>query len=237
MLLLHGLGATGAVWQGLCSSLERRGTERWIVVDLPGHGASSWLDSYSVGEMAAALAPLVRTTTPTYVVAHSVGTYVGLALASGWFGVRMAGVLGVGPKVIWSEADVHAARELAARPLRWFAQRDEALARYRRTSGLDESVAPGEQLLARGIGQRSEGWRVTQDPRTFEVAGAPFATLLASAPCRVVLARGERDPMVTTEELRRFRNDAAVIADSGHNAQAERPEVVLSLLAQLTGDA
>lgn len=237
VLLLHGLGATGAVWQGVCAAIERRAAGRWIVADLPGHGASSWQDSYSVGEMAAALAPLVRAEARLYVVGHSLGTYVGLALASGWFGVRVSGVLGVDPKVSWSETDVRAAHELATRPVRWFAQREDALARYRRTSGLDEGIAPGEQLLARGIGQRAEGWRVTQDPHTFFVAGASFATLMASAACPVMLARGERDPMVTTDELRSYREDAAVIEDAGHNAQAERPGAVLALLERLTPHA
>lgn len=233
VLLLHGLGATGAVWTGVCRSLERRMAARWIVPDLGGHGESEWQRSYSVGQLAAELVPLVSEPGELFIVGHSLGTYLGLALASGWFGVRVTGVLGIGPKVIWSDADLQSTRELAARPVRWHAQRQEALARYRRVSGLDEQVAPGEEPLARGIVHGSEGYRLAQDPRTFMVAGAPFTSLARSASCRVLLARGERDAMVSADDLRAHCANVAVIAGAGHNVHAEQPDSVVSLLERL----
>lgn len=36
LLLLHGLGGTGDVWEGI----GRRWNGRWIAPDLPGHGCS-----------------------------------------------------------------------------------------------------------------------------------------------------------------------------------------------------
>ena len=233
VLLLHGMGATGAVWTGVRRAIDRRMAARWIVADLGGHGGSDWRATYSVGQFAADLVPLIHDHRELFIVSHSLGTYVGLALASGWFGVRVAGLLGIGPKVSWSDADIQGARELATRPVRWYATQQEASLRYRRTSGLDEKVAPNEDHLARGVVHAAEGYRLSQDPRTFIVAGAPFATLLSSAACGVLLARGEHDAMVSTEELRAHRDDAVVIAGAGHNAHAEQPDAIVSLLEPL----
>ena len=233
VLLLHGIGATGAVWTGVRRAIDRRMAAQWIVADLSGHGGSDWQATYSVGQLAADLVPLVHDDRELFIVAHSLGTYVGLALASGWFGVRVAGVLGIGPKVTWSDADLQGARELAARPVRWYANQQEASVRYRRTSGLDEKLAPNEDHLARSVVRAAEGYRLSQDPRTFMVAGAPFATLVSSAACRVLLARGEHDAMVSVEELRAHCENAVVIAGAGHNAHAEQPDAVVSLLEQL----
>ena len=63
IILLHGLGATGAVWRDVVERLHARLACTTLVVDLPGHGASSWHPVYSVGEMAAAVAPLAQSTT------------------------------------------------------------------------------------------------------------------------------------------------------------------------------
>jgi pimeloyl-ACP methyl ester carboxylesterase len=233
ILLLHGLGATGAVWTGVARAIEARGLGRWIAPDLPGHGSSDSRPGYSVGEMASELAPLIRDEAEVHVVGHSLGAYLALALASRWFGARVQSVLGIGPKVTWSDADLQGMRELAARPVRWFPQRDEAIARYRKVSGLDEKVAPDPELLERGVASGDAGFRLAQDPRTFMVGGAPFGTLVASAQARIVLARGERDMMVSSAELRAHRADAQDIAGLGHNLHAEQPAAVIVLLEAL----
>lgn len=235
ILLLHGLGATAAVWTGLQPLLEQR-SHAWIAPDFSGHGLSSWQDHYSIGQLAAAVAPLIRDSRELYIVGHSLGVYVGLALASGWFGVRVQGVLGIGPKINWSEADLQGSREMAARPVRWYAQQAEALARYRKMSGLDESVAAEESTLARGIAKTEQGFRLAQDLRTFMVAGAPFTTLATSASTRLMLARGERDAMVSLAELREYHSDAQDIVGAGHNAHVENPAAVAMLLGQLLAD-
>jgi len=43
LLLLHGLGATGDVWQAWRPLLTRRWPGRWLAPDLPGHGGSPLL--------------------------------------------------------------------------------------------------------------------------------------------------------------------------------------------------
>jgi pimeloyl-ACP methyl ester carboxylesterase len=81
--------------------------------------------------------------------------------------------------------------------------------------------------------QREESWQLAQDPRTFAVAGAPFDSLMASARTRVILARGERDHMVSTAELRAHAPRAIDIAGSGHNVHVEKPDVIVDLLQSL----
>ena len=233
VLLLHGLGATGAVWTNAHALLEQRVRSRLITPDLAGHGGSAWRSHYSVGGLAAELAEDLRDVGDLLVVGHSLGAYVALALASGWFGVRVRGVVGLGPKILWTSAELASAAELAARPVRTYATREEALTRYRRVSGLDLNVAPAETSLARGVVACAEGWRLAQDPRTLEVAGAPFQTLAASARARVVLARGSGDQLVTMEQLKVHDPHAAEIPGAGHNAHVEKPEALVALLEAL----
>jgi hypothetical protein len=58
--------------------------------------ASDWLSFYSVGQLATQLAELVQQQRlhELFIVGHSLGAYVGLALASGWFGIAVRGVRG-----------------------------------------------------------------------------------------------------------------------------------------------
>jgi pimeloyl-ACP methyl ester carboxylesterase len=230
ILLLHGLGATAGVWIGVQRVLEDRGIGRYIAPDLNGHGRSEAQPHYSIGSLAVDVAGLVRNETEVYVVGHSLGVYIGLALASRWFGVAICGVVGLGPKISWPESDIQGTRELAARPVRWYATSDETWNRYRRVSGLDQTIAPEETWLRHGVTHTEQGWRLSQDPRTFEVAGAPFATLVASAQARLVLARGEHDPMVGMDELRLHCRNTFEVASAGHNAHVEKPAEIVGLL-------
>jgi pimeloyl-ACP methyl ester carboxylesterase len=126
LVLLHGLSATGEVWAGLRGLLDGRWQGRWLVPDLRGHGRSSHAAAYSFGQHAADVAALLRPGERLVVVGHSMGGVVGLALASGWFGVDVAAVVGIGIKVSWTEAELARATDLARRPVRWFEHRGES---------------------------------------------------------------------------------------------------------------
>ena len=232
LLLLHGLGATAAVWTDVGAQLDARGVARWNAVDLPGHGASARCDQYSIGRFAADLAPLVSGERSLFLVGHSLGAYIALALASGWFGPFPKGVLGIGPKIIWTETDLEAVRDLATRPSRLFVTEEEAVTRYRRVSGLDARIARMDHL-ARGVVHTEQGYALAADPRTMLVAGAPFATLATSATCRVILARGEHDPMVTLAELTAHAAEAVDLTGRGHNAHVEDPGAIVDLCERL----
>ena len=103
LLLLHGLGATGDVWQGWRPLLAQRWPGRWLAPDLPGHGGSRPLSSYTFKSLAAAVADAVGAGARTVVLGHSLGGVVGLALADGGFGGPVQAVIGLGIKVAWTD--------------------------------------------------------------------------------------------------------------------------------------
>jgi pimeloyl-ACP methyl ester carboxylesterase len=223
VLLLHGLGATGDVWDGVVAALEPRS---WVVPDLPGHGGSAPLPEYTFKAVAETLADLVDPA-GTVIVGHSYGGVIGLHLA-GRPGVRA--VIGVGVKVAWTPDELARAAALAERPAPTFDTREQAVARHLRVSGLDGLVEPGDAALAAGIRRVEGGWRPAFDPRAFGVGEPGMAALLAASPVPVVLARGEHDPMVSTADLAALVPDPVVLPNLGHNAHVEAPAVLLPLI-------
>ena len=233
VLFLHGLGATGAVWGRVEALLAARGDGRCLAPDLRGHGAAPWATGYSVGAAAADLAPAVAGEQALYVVGHSFGGYVALALASGWFGARVRAVLTIGTKLSFSDEERHRAAELARRPARIFTTYEEAIERYRKVSGLDAGLAPGDGLLARGAVRDGGGFRLAADPATLGVVVPPFTALLAAAACPVLACRGEHDPLVSGAELRRAVPGAVDLAGLGHNPHVEAPQALVALIDDL----
>ena len=116
ILLLHGLGATGAVWKSVEALLTERGDLRCLAPDLKGHGAASWAPRYSVGEMAADIATRLAGEAPVFIVGHSLGGYVALALAQGSSGVDVRGVVTIGTKLSWTLCIGAANRDAAEFP-------------------------------------------------------------------------------------------------------------------------
>ena len=176
LLLLHGLGATGDVWDGWRPLLARRWPGRWLAPDLPGHGGSRPLSGYTFGTLAAAVADLVGGA-PTVVLGHSLGGVVGLALAGGGFPVRVQAVIGLGIKVAWTQEELERARAAAHRPVAWFGSRDEAAARYLRISGLGGLLGADAPAVDAGLREQDGRWRLAMDPGAFAV-GAPDMTQL-----------------------------------------------------------
>jgi len=223
-LLLHGLGATGDVWDGLAGLL---GTAAWVAPDLPGHGGSAPLAEYSFTAVAEAVAGLVDPR-GTVVVGHSFGGVIGLHLASRP-GVRAA--VGLGIKVAWTGDELAKAAALAARPAPLFATREEAVRRHLRVAGLDGLVDPADPALAAAVVRAGDGWRPAFDVRAFGVGEPGVAGLLARATVPVVLARGEHDGMVSAAQLSALVPEPVDLAGLGHNAHVEDPAALLPLLA------
>ena len=241
LLLLHGLGATGAVWDGLTALLPGHWPGSWIVPDLPGHGRSARLEWYSFGALAAEVAravePETAAGTPVVALGHSLGGVVALALGSGWFGLRPSAVGGLGIKVRWSADELAKAAEVAARPSRTFATRDEAAERALKVAGLAGLVPPDARLVVAAVVPSERGWRLTLDPAAFAVGPPDMEGLLAAARAPVVLAAGEHDPMSPVEHLRPLVPDPMVLKGLGHNAHVEDPAALLPLLDRLAAEA
>ena len=230
LLLLHGLGATGDVWQGWWPLLAQRWPGRWLAPDLPGHGGSPPLPGYTFQSLAAAVAGLADTSAPAVVLGHSLGGVVGLALASGEFDVPVQAVIGLGIKVAWTEEELDRARALAGRPVAWFTSRDEAAARYLRVSGLAGLLDAGDPAVDAGLREEDGRWRLAMDPGAFAVGAPDMARLLARTRARVTLARGEHDAMSTGEELTRLGVPTVTLPGLGHNAHVQSPQKSITLL-------
>jgi pimeloyl-ACP methyl ester carboxylesterase len=226
LLLLHGLGADADVWDPLLPHVQDRW--RWMAVDLPGHGGSAPLPRYSFGALAAAVAPLVPAEEPVVVLGHSLGGVVALTLASGWFGLRVAGTVALGSKVVWTREELAGARALAGRPVQAYRTRDEAVARALKVAGLTGLVS--ESAAERLVTGSGDGWRLTLDPAAFAVGAPDAAGLLAAARSPVVLARGASDPMVSAAQLAALSPGSVDVPGTGHNAHVEDPAAVAALL-------
>jgi pimeloyl-ACP methyl ester carboxylesterase len=230
LVLLHGLGATGDVWGGWRPLLARRWPGRWLAPDLPGHGGSPPLASYTFDGLAAAVAGIVAPGSRVVVLGHSLGGVVGLALASGRFGVPVQAVIGVGIKVAWSDEDLGRARATAGRPPAWFASREEACARYLRVSGLAGLLPAGDPAADAGLREQGGRWRLAVDPGAFAVGAPDMPQLMAQSQAPVTLARGEHDPMSTDEQLARLGAATVTLPGLGHNAHVESPVLAIALL-------
>lgn len=82
VLLLHGAGMDGTVWQLQTRYLAYRGF-RPMAVDLPGHGRSDGQPLESISEMADWVEQFLEAADrkPSSVIGHSMGSFVGLELA------------------------------------------------------------------------------------------------------------------------------------------------------------
>jgi pimeloyl-ACP methyl ester carboxylesterase len=230
LVLLHGLGATADVWARWTPLLAERWPGRWLAPDLPGHGGSRPLAEYTFDGLAAAVADVIQPGAHVVVFGHSLGGVVALALASGRYAVPVRAVIGVGIKVAWTDEELDRARALANRPIAWFATRDEAAVRYLRVSGLAGLMPADDPAVGGGLCEQDGRWRLAMDPEAFAVGAPDVADLLAQTQSEVTLARGERDPMNSDEQLARLGVATVTLPGLGHNAHVEDPERSIALL-------
>ncbi|WP_447776022.1 alpha/beta fold hydrolase [Variovorax boronicumulans] len=238
LVLLHGMGATGAVWAPLCAQADARWRGRWLALDLPGHGASDRQASYAIGQHAATVAravlPHLQPEGRLVVLGHSLGGVIGLALATGWFGVAPHAVFAAGIKVAWSDDEVRRMETLAMQPAKKFATEAEARDRYLKVSGLAAIVDATSPVVARGVAQDGEGWRLAMDPLANAVGKPPLSELVGLARCPVHLGQGRHDALVTLEQTRSLDPEARDLGAHGHNVMVEAPDAVWDWVASLS---
>lgn len=238
LVLLHGMGATGAVWSPLCAQADARWRGRWLALDLPGHGASDRQASYVIGQHAATVAravlPHLQPEGRLVVLGHSLGGVIGLAFATGWFGVVPHAVFAAGIKVGWSDEEVRRMETLATQPTKRFATKEEAVDRYLKVSGLAAIADATAPVVARGVTQEDEGWRLAMDPRANAVGKPPLSELVGLARCPIHLGQGRHDALVTLEQTRSLDPDARDLGPHGHNVMVEAPGAVWDWMASLS---
>ncbi len=237
LLLLHGLGSNGAVWDNMLAALAGRWKGRILVPDLRGHGRSEPGTEYALGRHAADVAEFLAHDEPVSIVGHSMGGAIGVALASGMYAVNVQHVLGLSIKPVFTPPELDRARALAEKPRRTFATRDAATERFLLVSGLTGIVKLSDAVAVQGVRQNAAGYELAADPRTTLVAGPPLAPMLSAAAAPVVLATGDRDHIATVDDLRKCAGNVAVIAGAGHNVHVERADFIadLALTTMLAG--
>ena len=231
VVLLHGLGATGAVWRGVAVRLEAQG-KRWIAPDLRGHGNSASEGPFGFGNHAADVAELLagEDMARVTVLGHSFGGVVGAVLAGGLFGPLPARLVTLGVKLIWSEAEIAGAQAMALKPGKVFASEAEAQERYLKVSGLHGLVAPDAPEAERGVIAVPGGYALAMKPGVFGAVGPSVPELMRAARCPLTMAAGAEDPMVDLATMQAVSPDAQTLPGLPHNAHVVDPEAVIALL-------
>lgn len=219
LVLIHGLGANADVW----SPMERALDRRWLAPDLRGHGRSPHQPPYGYATYAADVAELLQQGEEVDIVGHSMGGVVGMALATGWFGVKVRKVVAFGVKIRWAPDEAPKLHALARQPARLFDTREQAIERYLKVSGLFGLVDPSSGAAQSGVREQDGKWRLAADPMINAAAGPDFAPLVRSMQCPLRLGAGSKDPMVNAADMAPFDTDARIIEGAGHNAQVDMP--------------
>jgi pimeloyl-ACP methyl ester carboxylesterase len=224
LLLLHGLGGTGRVWDGV-----RALAPAALAPDLAGHGRAPRLRSYTYDGWAAELVERLRPEGPVQVIGHSLGGAVGLELAARE-DIDVEVVVGLGIKTSWSHDDIAGLARVADKGVTWFDDPAAAIDRHLLTTGLRGVLDPGSDAARAGVACEDGRWRLAVDPEVHRVDAVDLGGALGRVGAAVVLARGVADEMSDRDELLRYSVQVVDIAGAGHNAHVERPGEVLALL-------
>lgn len=232
LVLLHGLGANGTVWDGLKPLLVQHWPGRWLIPDFRGHGRSFHRGPYSFGMHAADVASLLEQDGEVTVVGHSMGGVVAIALATGLFGAQVKQAIAFSVKVDWTEDDISKAQMIAQAPPKTFARKEDAIERYLRVSGL-KGLVPSESPAAEiGIREQEGQFRLATNPRVNAIAPIDFVRIAHAATSPLHLLCGEMDNIADPVSMRRLGAYVETLPGLGHNPHIEAPEVLWQALAR-----
>jgi len=223
LVLLHGLGANADVWEGMKPIVRKEWPGRWLIPDLRGHGRSGHRAPYSYAGHAADMAALLKQHEEVVLVGHSMGGVISIALASGWFGVRVRHVVAFGMKIRWVPEEVAKLYLLAQAPVRWFETQAEAVDRYLKVSGLIGLIDPASPAALSGIREEQGKFRLASDPMINAAAGPDVAAFVAASRAPIRMGAGVEDPMVTAADMQPFDSNPEMFEGVGHNVHVERP--------------
>lgn len=231
LVLLHGLGANGDVWKKMLPIVNENWQGRWLIPDLRGHGRSGHRAPYSYAAYAADVAALLDQDEEVVVAGHSMGGLVAIALATGWFGVRVQRAVAFSVKIRWTPDEVAKLKQLAVAPVRWFENEAEAIERYLKVSGLIGLVDPALPEARSGIREENGRYRLAADPMINAAAGPDVESFVAAAKAPFRIGAGSKDPMVTAADMTPLDREAVVFDGLGHNAHVEDPKRVWTFIS------
>lgn len=223
LMLLHGLGCNADAWEGMKPLVREQWPGRWLIPDLRGHGRSGHRAPYSYAGHAADMVALLKQHEEVVLVGHSMGGVIAIALASGWFGIKVRHVVAFGMKIRWMPDEVTKLHALAQAPVRYFPTEAEAVDRYLKVSGLIGLVDPASPAARSGIRTEEGRFRLASDPGINAAAGPDVAAFVAASKAPVRMAAGAKDPMVTAADMQPFDPKPEIFEGVGHNIHVERP--------------
>lgn len=223
LVLLHGLGCNADVWDGMKPLVRKEWPGRWIIPDLRGHGRSAHRGPYGYAGHAADVAGLLAQHEDVIAVGHSMGGIVGIALATGWFGVSVRRAIAFGVKIRWTPDEVAKLHALAKSPVRWFDTEADAVDRYLKVSGLIGRIDPQSPAAKSGVRQEGDRFRLASDPGINGAAGPEVAPFVAAARAPLRFAAGSKDPMCALADMQPFDPKPHIFEGAGHNVHVERP--------------
>jgi len=233
LVLIHGLGANGAVWDPLLALAAGEWKGRIVVPDLRGHGRSKHFANYSFGTMTSDIAELLQPTDRVSVIGHSLGGALGAFMGTGWYGVDVELVLALSVKVKWSQEEILKGRSVAQNPVKWLPSREEALDRYMKVSGLADCGVDMSRSASAGVAEDAGRYRTSIDPKIFGSASLGVDKIRKAVACDFTLAGGANDPIAPVSAMIASGFHASAISDAGHNVHVTAPSTVWKMF----GDA
>ena len=239
IVFVHGSAQNAHTWDTVCLALG----EPVLVVDLPGHGHSSWRDDgdYTPRSLAFDIAPIIEANAPDarLVCGMSLGGLTTLALAYQRPDlVSRLMMVDITPGVTPEKAK--AITDFVNGP-QAFASFDDLLARTKEHNPTrsESSLRRGILHNARQLDDLSWVWRYDRrshprrEPGTHVAAG--MWEIIERLPCPLTLVRGGVSPVVDdadVAELRRRRPDSVVhvVDGAGHSVQGDRPRELAELV-------
>jgi hypothetical protein len=166
LLLWHDLGAAGEVRQGWRPLLARRRPGAGWRRTCPVTAARGRCRAYTFESLATAVAGITHGARGG-VLGHSPGGVTGLALAGAGFTMSVRAVTGPRIKTARTGQEPDRAAAAARRPPAWLASRDEAAARYLRTSGPAGQPAAAGPAVDAGPQEHRGRRLLAMDPGAF----------------------------------------------------------------------
>ncbi|MGA3153231.1 MAG: alpha/beta hydrolase [Streptosporangiaceae bacterium] len=241
LVLVHGGAAHARWWDHIAPLLAH--DRRVAALDLSGHGDSGRRESYTLEEWARevmAVAVHAGIPEPPTVIGHSLGGFVALRTAS-LYGANVAGAVVIDSPVRDVAPEERAAREQRAfGPLRVYATREDAIARFHPIP--DQPTLPyvREHVAATSIRAVPGGWSWKFDPRIF-ARHHLTPHWLTRLDCRVALFRAEHgilSPQMSAimyDRLGRVAPEIEIPA-AGHHVMLDQPIALVTGIRTLLSD-
>jgi pimeloyl-ACP methyl ester carboxylesterase len=233
LLLLHGMGANGGVWEPLLNLAAEQWQGRIVVPDLRGHGRSKHSGNYSLGTFASDIAELLNSGDRVSVIGHSLGGALGALLGTAWFGHRLERVLALSVKTRWSQEELDKGRSVARNPTKWMLTREDASERFLKVAGLTGLETQIRRSIEAGVVHDANRYRLAIDQGIFGSGALGVANILRDAACPIVLATGSADPIAPAADMISAGFDPHVIDGAGPNVHVTAAAEVWSMLLNM----